>query len=127
MITEQKPADNRKLRLLANELLFTSSGATVGAIGAAIVSSGIVFPAVGSVIGGIVGFAVIKIIREVQIRKMEDREDWEHACAVSESIKEHGTISWGDIKRELEEDGLKEKAKPIKKEDIGDWLRSLLD
>ena len=99
----------------------------MGAIGAAIVSSGIIFPAVGSVIGGIVGFAVIKIIREVQIRKMEDREDWEHACTVSESIKEHGTISWEDIKRELEEDGLKKKAKPIKKEDIRDWLRSLLD
>ena len=41
--------------------------------------------------------------------------------------KEHGTISWEDIKRELEEDGLKERAKPIKKEDIKDWLRSLLD
>ena len=40
--------------------------------------------------------------------------------------KEDGTIK-EDIKRELEEDGLKEKAKPIKKEDIGDWLRSLLD
>ena len=101
-MTEQKPADNRK-RLLADELLFTSSGATVGAIGAAIASSGIVFPAVGSVIGGIVGFAAIKIIREIQIRKIED------------------------INQEPEEDGLKEKAKPIKKEDIGDWLRSLLD
>lgn len=41
--------------------------------------------------------------------------------------KEDGTISWEDIKRELEEDGLKKKAKPIKKEDIRDWLRSLLD
>lgn len=102
-MTEQQPADNRKLRLLANELLFTSSGATVGAIGAAIVSSGIVFPAVGSVIGGIVGFAAIKIIREIQIRKIED------------------------INQELEEDGLKEKAKPIKKEDIRDGLSSLLD
>jgi len=99
-MNEQEPSDNRKLRLLANELLFTSYGATMGAIGAAIVSSGIVFPAVGSVIGGIVGFLTIKIIREIQIR---------------------------DIKRKLEEDGLKKKAKPIKKEDIKDWLRSLLD
>jgi len=71
-MTEQKPSDNRKLRLLANELLFTSYGATMGAIGAAIVSSGIVFPAVGLVIGGIVGFVTIKIIREVQIKKIED-------------------------------------------------------
>jgi hypothetical protein len=71
-MTEQKPSDNRKLRLLANELLFTSSGATVGAIGSAIVSSGIVFPAVGSVIGGIVGFVTIKIIREIRIKKIED-------------------------------------------------------
>jgi hypothetical protein len=69
-MTKQKPSDNRKLRLLANELLFTSSGATVGAIVAAIVSSGIIFPAVGSVIGGIVGFVTIKIIREIRIKKM---------------------------------------------------------
>lgn len=61
----------------------------------------------------VVGFAVIKMIRKIQIKKMEDKED--------------GTISWEDIKRELEEDGLKKKAKPIKKEDIRDWLRSLLD
>ena len=126
-MTEQKPFDNRKLRLLTNELLFASSGATVGAIGAAIVSSGIVFPLVGSVIGGIVGFVTVKIIREIQIRKIEDKEDWELVCTVSKSIEEDGTISWEDIKRELEEDGLKEKAKPIKREDIGIWLRSLLD
>jgi hypothetical protein len=64
--TSTSSSYKRRLNLLANELLVTSGGATVGAIGTAIATGaatgGIVFPAVGSVIGGIVGFAAIKII-----------------------------------------------------------------
>lgn len=74
-----KLPDNKKLNSLADELLATSGGAAVGAVGTAIglAATSTLAPVIGSVVGGVVGLTVMKWIekrRETGGKAEEQRE-----------------------------------------------------
>jgi hypothetical protein len=61
---DDKVLHRQKTNTLADELLATSAGATVGTLGATIALStlGILAPVIGSVAGGAIGLTAIKLI-----------------------------------------------------------------